>query len=78
MEIEDSQIKVFLISIAVSIALQGLYSSVHGLQFTGADFGLRVKLLKYKEQLRESVMQKVHRLAVEDKNDMDQEKSPKK
>jgi len=35
---------------------------------------LRIKLLKYKEQLRQSVMQKVHRLAVEGNIKADQEK----
>ncbi len=43
-----------------------------------ADCGLRDKLLKYKEQLRESVMQKVHRLAAESHGEMEQENSPKK
>lgn len=37
MEVEDSEVEVFFISIAVGIALEGLDSAVHGLQFAGAD-----------------------------------------
>jgi hypothetical protein len=37
MEIEDSEAKELFISIAAGVALEGLDSAVHGLQFTGAD-----------------------------------------
>ncbi len=43
-----------------------------------ADSVLRKKLLKHKEQLRQSVMQKVHQLATGCNGDMDQQKFCKK